>query len=155
MSQRRSKYTFSHPSISHDTTNVRQVNNISTCLVQQSPPSSSTIDALTISSSPASFSITSPPPRALLIEQAQQWATKALEHANAIPSTNRNEECDTGCAVATHNLGEFLEMEGKVVEARRKYEDAKRLAKKLGFKEGVTNANSGLKRLDEFGKKDV
>lgn len=57
-----------------------------------------------------------------------------------------------GCAVATHNLGEFLEMEGKITEARQKYEEASRLAKSIGFKEGQLNARSGMKRLLEAEK---
>lgn len=55
-----------------------------------------------------------------------------------------------GCAVATHNLGEFLEMEGKIKEARQKYEEAASLAKAMGFAEGQTNARAGLKRLKEL-----
>lgn len=57
-----------------------------------------------------------------------------------------------GCAVATHNLGEFYEMEGKIKEARQKYEEAAGLAKSMGFKEGQTNARAGLKRLKELEK---
>jgi hypothetical protein len=57
-----------------------------------------------------------------------------------------------GCAVATHNLGEFFEMEGKVQEARQKYEEAATLAKKMGFADGLTNARAGLKRLKEMEK---
>jgi flagellar biosynthesis/type III secretory pathway protein FliH len=58
-----------------------------------------------------------------------------------------------GCAVATHNLGEFFEMEGKIQDARKKYEEAAALAKKVGFSEGTTNARAGLKRLKEMEKK--
>lgn len=78
---------------------------------------------------------------------------KALAHAAVVPSTDKTEECDFGCAVATHNLGEFYEMEGKVKEARQKYEEAASLAKSLGFAEGQTNARAGLKRLKELEKK--
>lgn len=126
------------------------VNNISTCLSQQSPPPSK--DALALSSSPTDFPITNAPPRAVLLDQARQWATKAIVHAAAIPSADKTEECDFGCAVATHNLGEFYEMEGKINEARQKYEEAAGLAKSLGFKEGQVNARAGLKRLKEMEK---
>jgi len=54
-----------------------------------------------------------------------------------------------GCAVATHNLGEFFEMQGRTDEARQKYEEAARLAKKIKFAEGVNNARMGIKRLKE------
>lgn len=124
------------------------VNNISTCLSQQSPPPSN--DALALSSAPTDFPVTNTPPRAVLLDQARQWATKAIAHAATIPSADKTEECDFGCAVATHNLGEFYEMEGKIKEARQKYEEAANLAKSLGFKEGQINARAGLKRLKEL-----
>lgn len=121
------------------------VNNISTCLSQQSPPP--TKDALALSSAPTDFPVTNAPSRAVLLDQARQWATKAIAHAAAIPTADKTEECDFGCAVATHNLGEFYEMEGKVEQARQKYDEAAALAKTLGFKEGQVNARAGLKRL--------
>lgn len=52
-----------------------------------------------------------------------------------------------GCAVATHNLGEFAEMDGDVAEARRRYEEAKGLSKAIGFTEGVINSENGLRRV--------
>jgi hypothetical protein len=100
-----------------------------------------------MSTEPSDFPVTNNPPRTILIEQARQWATKALALAATVPASDRNEECNMGCAVATHNLGEFFEMEGKIKEARQKYEEAARLAKVMGFKEGQTNARAGLKRL--------
>ncbi|CAO2655496.1 Nn.00g042990.m01.CDS01 [Neocucurbitaria sp. VM-36] len=127
------------------------MNNISTCLAQQNPPSSS--NAITMSSAPTDFPVTNSAPRALLIDQARQWATKALAQASAIKPPDRNEECDVGCAVATHNLGEFFEMEGKIKEARQKYEEAASLAKAMGFADGTTNARAGLKRLKELEKR--
>ncbi|EUC28763.1 hypothetical protein COCCADRAFT_8901 [Bipolaris zeicola 26-R-13] len=127
------------------------MNNISTCLVQQTPPSST--DAITMSPLPSDFPVSNTAPRALLIEQARQWAERALQQANQIKSPDRTEECDMGCAVATHNLGEFFEMEGKTAEARKQYEEAAALAKKMGFTEGVANARAGLKRVKELEKK--
>jgi hypothetical protein len=105
-----------------------------------------------MSTEPSDFPVTNKPPRTLLIEQARQWATKALAQASMIKPPDRNEECDVGCAVATHNLGEFLEMEGKISEARQKYEEAASLAKGMGFTEGHTNARAGLRRLKELEK---
>ncbi|USP81634.1 hypothetical protein yc1106_08908 [Curvularia clavata] len=127
------------------------VNNISTCLAQQNPPSSS--DALTLSPLPSDFPVSNSAPRSHLIEQARQWATRALEQAAQIKSSDRTEECDMGCAVATYNLGEFFEMEGKLLDARRQYEQAAALAKKMGFAEGVANAKAGLQRIKELEKK--
>ena len=106
-----------------------------------------------MSSAPSDFPVTNTAPRTVLIDQARQWATKALAQAAAIKPPDRNEECDVGCAVATHNLGEFFEMEGKITEARQKYEEAASLAKAMGFAEGQTNARAGLKRLKELEKK--
>ncbi|UPX15551.1 uncharacterized protein EKO05_0005995 [Ascochyta rabiei] len=128
------------------------MNNISTCLVQQTPPPDES-NAIALSSAPTDFPVTKPPPRAVLIDQARQWATKALAHAAAIPSTDKTEECDFGCAVATHNLGEFYEMEGRIKDAKQKYEEAAGLAKSMGFSEGQTNARAGLKRLKEMEKR--
>lgn len=88
----------------------------------------------------------------MLVEQARQWASKALARAGTITPPDRNEECDVGCAVAMHNLGEFFEMEGRVKEARQKYNEAASLAKAVGFAEGQTNARAGLSRLKELEK---
>ncbi|KAK7179977.1 hypothetical protein DPSP01_009855 [Paraphaeosphaeria sporulosa] len=121
------------------------MNNISTCLAQQTPPPAS----LT-SSSPSSFPNAPAPPRTALVDQARQWADKALQRAGSI--TDQDEECNVGCAVATHNLGEFYEMEGKIQDARRKYKDAEQLAKKIGFREGQANAKAGIARLKELEK---
>lgn len=122
------------------------MNNISTCLAQQTPPPAA------LKSSKISFSSAPPPPRAVLVEQARQWASKALDRAATIAAPKRDEECDVGCAVATHNLGEFYEMEGKIKEARQKYTEAASLAKTLGFAEGQVNARAGLTRLKELEK---
>ncbi|EFQ94044.1 hypothetical protein CFE70_000321 [Pyrenophora teres f. teres 0-1] len=122
------------------------MNNISTCLAQQTPPSSS---APTLSSAPTDFPVSNSAPRTLLIDQARTWATRALAHAGQIKAPDRTDECDVGCAVATHNLGEFLEMQGKTDEARQKYEEAITLSKKIKFAEGVNNAKMGIKRLKE------
>jgi hypothetical protein len=43
-----------------------------------------------------------------------------LAVAAKIKPPERDDECDLGCAVATHNLGEFAEMDGDIAEARRK-----------------------------------
>ncbi len=38
-------------------------------------------------------------------------------------------------------------MDGDVAEARRRYEEARGLAKGVGFVEGVRNAEEGLRRM--------
>lgn len=87
-----------------------------------------------------------------LTEQARQWATKAVNLASSIAPPDRDEECDYACAVATHNLGEFAEMEGRIAEARRRFTEASSLAKAIGFGEGHQNAEEAIKRLK--GKED-
>jgi hypothetical protein len=49
--------------------------------------------------------------------------------------------------VATHNLGEFLEMEGRLEEAQRKYDEAASLAKAVGFADGREHAREALRRI--------
>ncbi|KAF2276763.1 uncharacterized protein EI97DRAFT_432999 [Westerdykella ornata] len=119
------------------------MNNISTCLAQQTPPPPSTSPP-----TKSSFPTTKPPSRAELVDQARQWANKAIEHAATIAPPERTEECDVGCAVATHNLGEFFEMEGRWKEARLKYEEADSVAKVVGFEEGRERAKEGIRRLE-------
>lgn len=108
------------------------MNNLSISLAQQLPPV---------------YAGQAPTSRPALISNARQWATKAIEVSANIQAPNRTEECDVGCAVATHNLGEFAEMDGDIAEARRRYEEAKNLSKKVGFKEGVENSTSALERI--------
>ncbi|EKD20905.1 putative TPR domain-containing protein [Drepanopeziza brunnea f. sp. 'multigermtubi' MB_m1] len=108
------------------------MNNLSISLAQQLPPST-----------PDSIPIT----RTQLISNARAWAEKAIALTSKITPPERTEECDVGCAVATHNLGEFAEMDGNVEEARRRFEEAKVLARAVGFREGVANAEKGLKRI--------
>jgi len=54
-----------------------------------------------------------------------------------------------GCAVATHNLAEFAEMDGELREARKRYQEAKSLARAVGFEEGVGRAEEGIRRVDK------
>jgi len=108
------------------------VNNLSISIAQQSPPPTPN---------------TPPLSRPALVNNARTWAEKALAVAAHIAPPQRDAECDTGCAVATHNLGEFAEMDGDVAEARRRYEEARGLAKGVGFVEGVRNAEEGLRRV--------
>ncbi|KAI9813662.1 MAG: hypothetical protein M1827_003733 [Pycnora praestabilis] len=108
------------------------VNNLSISLAQQVPPPTPNIPPIS---------------RPALINNARSWANKALTVSSAIKPPQRNEECDEGCAVATHNLGEFAEMDGDVTEARRRYEEARALAKAMGFQEGVERARDALLRV--------
>lgn len=126
------------------------MNNISTCLAQQTPPTSS--PSLSPTPSIDNLTGTLSAPRAALVDQARKWANSAITRAAEITPPDRNEECDVGCAVATHNLGEFLEMEGKFKEAQQQYKQAETLSKSIGFSEGSTNARAGLQRLKALEK---
>ncbi|KUJ15906.1 uncharacterized protein LY89DRAFT_587390 [Mollisia scopiformis] len=108
------------------------MNNLSISLAQQDPP-------VTPNQTPIS--------RPALISNARAWAEKAITTASKIQPPERTEECDMGCAVATHNLGEFAEMDGNIAEARKRFEEAKSLAKAIGFQDGVINSERGLGRL--------
>ncbi|KAI9684373.1 MAG: hypothetical protein M1829_002183 [Trizodia sp. TS-e1964] len=109
-----------------------EVNNLSISLAQQDPPAQPGI---------------APVSRAALIASARSWAQQALTKAANITPPDRTSECDIGCAVATHNLGEFAEMEGNLDEARKMYEEARSLARAIRFEEGVENAAEGLRRV--------
>lgn len=109
------------------------MNNLSISLAQQNPPRAAG---------------QAPPSRSALIENARAWATKSIQIATAITPPERTEECDLACAVATHNLAEFAEMDGNIKAARVGYEEAKSLAKVIGFQEGVDNAEKALKRIE-------
>ncbi|KAM3075192.1 hypothetical protein ACMFMG_007357 [Clarireedia jacksonii] len=113
------------------------MNNLSISLAQQSPT--------------AVHPSTPLPPRPQLISNARQWALKSLEITSKLAPPERTEECDIGCAVATHNLGEFAEMLGEKAEAKRRYEEARSLAMGMGFAEGVKRSEEGLRRLGEQG----
>ena len=113
------------------------MNNLASCLAQTLPENAA--------AGPATS-------RPALISNARAWAEKAIAVTAAIGPSERTHECDIGCAVATHNLGEFAEMEGMVEEARGKYVEAESLAKAMKFGDGVDSARAGLKRLEEKGE---
>ena len=114
------------------------MNNLATAIVQQQPPTE-----------PG----TAPPSKEQLRQSGRTWIRQALALAETIEPPLRNAECDRGCAVAIHNLGEFAEMDGNIKEAREKYEEAGSIAHAIGFQEGVISANEGVKRLNGEGQK--
>ena len=122
------------------------MNNLASSLAQQSPRAAhaaqSYAQSTTISSNPAP-----PVTREQMVANARLWAQKALDVAAGIKPPDRNEECDVGCAVAMHNLGEFAEMAGEKGQARERYAEAVSLARAVGFAEGVQNGEERLKGL--------
>lgn len=75
-----------------DCHSVILMNNLAISIAQQNPPPNSE---------------TKSPSQAVLLENAKQWAQKALDLAADIEPPTRDEECDVGCAVALHNLGMY------------------------------------------------
>ena len=90
-----------------------------------------------------------PPTPADFRAQATLWAQKALKLAQSITPPDRTEECDIGCVVVTHNLGELAEMAGDVAKASKLYLEAEGLAKGLGFEQGIGQAQEALKRINK------
>jgi len=147
------------PSTTRDCHAVVLMNNLASSVAQQSPRAArAAVESAAQSQHiPSAASQTlrtaAVPTRESLVENARQWAQKALELAANIKPPERNSECDVGCAVATHNLGEFAEMLGDLVEARRRYEEALSLARAIGFQEGVENTSARLRELKGKGSK--
>jgi Tfp pilus assembly protein PilF len=123
------------------------MNNLASSLAQQSPRAAAAAQkyaqSQSISEQPAQPPIT----RETMITNAQTWAQKAIDIAAQITPPARDEECDMGCAVALHNLGEFAEMKRDFAEAGKKYREAVSLAKAIGFVEGVENGEARLEEL--------
>ncbi|CAL8584700.1 hypothetical protein XPA_010287 [Xanthoria parietina] len=82
-----------------------------------------------------------------LLSSARQWAQKAIDTAGAIPVSDKTKECDEGCAVAMYNLGQFASLEGDVRWARKWFEEGMEKAKGVGFGEGVSRCQEGLRGL--------
>ena len=134
-----------HPT--KDCHTVILMNNLASSLAQQSPRAARAAQAYAVSRNiderPSGPTVT----RETMIQNAQTWAQKALDVAAGIRPPDRNEECDVGCAVATHNLAEFAEMMGNTEEARKRYAEAISVARAIGFQEGVDNSSESLRKL--------
>ncbi|KAM3425000.1 hypothetical protein BST61_g6970 [Cercospora zeina] len=127
------------------------MNNLASCLVQQSPTAARAAQAYAASQNPSERPTGPAASRESVIDNAKQWAQKALDVAAGIAVPERNEECDIGCAVATHNLGEFAEMSNDVNLAKKKYQEAISLARAIGFEEGVEQSSARLRELANAG----
>jgi hypothetical protein len=144
------------------------MNNLATSIAQQRPPPSFTnpapspersrTDSKSLLKTKSSFKPSttqtpeSMPSPADYRAQATLWAKNALALSQSIKPPDRTDECDIGCAVTTHNLGEFAEMAGDLGVAVRYYQEAESLAKGIGFEDGVKNAQEGLVRIRKMGE---
>ncbi|KAF2216022.1 hypothetical protein CERZMDRAFT_35230 [Cercospora zeae-maydis SCOH1-5] len=134
-----------------DCHSVVLMNNLASCLAQQSPAAARAAQAYATSQKVSERPAGPAASRESMIDHAKQWAQKALDVAAGIAVPERNEECDIGCAVATHNLGEFAEMSNDVNVAKEKYKEAIRLARAIGFEEGVEQSSARLRELAKAG----
>lgn len=134
-----------------DCHSVVLMNNLASSLAQQSPRAARAAQTYAtsrdITEKPAGPVAT----KEMMLQNAKTWAHKALEVAAHIRPPLRTEECDIGCAVATHNLGEFAEMSQDVAEATRRYKEAISLSRAVGFHEGVENGSARLRELGNAG----
>ncbi|PIB03002.1 hypothetical protein CB0940_11643 [Cercospora beticola] len=127
------------------------MNNLASSLAQQSPGAARAAQAYATSQNISERPTGPAASRENMIDNARRWAQKALDVAAGIAAPERNEECDIGCAVATHNLGEFAEMSSDIDLARKKYKEAISLARAVGFEEGVEQSSARLRELAKAG----
>lgn len=81
------------------------------------------------------------------LEAAWNWARNARLHAKDVDASERTPECDEACAVALSNMGDIAAMQGKVAEARRRFQQCIELSRKIDFEQGVKQAEAGLRNL--------
>lgn len=134
-----------------DCHSVVLMNNLASSLAQQSPAAARAAEAYAASRNIDERPSGPTASRESMVENARQWAQKALDIAASIKPPERNEECDLGCAVATHNLGEFAEMNHDIALATKKYKEAISLARAIGFQEGVEQSSARLRQLTKGG----
>ncbi|KAK6514855.1 hypothetical protein TWF506_007217 [Arthrobotrys conoides] len=115
-----------HPPSCHT---VILLNNVGACNMQRRLPSGEPMD------------------RETQLESAKKWMEKALDIASNIKPPARTEECDQGCIVALHNIGEVEEQLGKMDEAMLKFQEAQSLAFAIGFADAYQNAGVAQERI--------
>lgn len=128
------------------------MNNLAACFAQHpiySPADGG--DAGTLSLKEL-FDSSMPNTRKDCLEAGANWAKNAYLHAKDVKGDDRTPECDEACAVALCNWGDVAAMQGKMDLARKKYTQGVELSNKLEFKEGVKQAQEGLKRLNTSSK---
>jgi tetratricopeptide (TPR) repeat protein len=130
-----------------DCHSVVLMNNLASSIAQQSPRAALAIQANANPNSIEDRPAGPFPTRESLLQSAANWAQKAIDVAAAIGPPKRTEECDMGCAVALHNLGEFAEMAKDVATAKKRYTEAVSIARAVGFTEGVQASSARLKAI--------
>jgi tetratricopeptide (TPR) repeat protein len=132
-----------------DCHSVILMSNVASSLAQQSPRAARAAQAYAQSRNLQSSSTPSGPiaTKEQMIDNARLWAEKALTLGQQIRPPQRTEECDIGCVVATHNLGEIAEMLGNKEAAIERYTEAVSLAKGIGYQEGLEMSSKRLRDL--------
>ncbi|KAK6530372.1 hypothetical protein TWF694_003728 [Orbilia ellipsospora] len=117
-----------HPPNCHS---VVLLNNVGACNMQRRIPSGEPMD------------------RTTQLESAKKWMEKALSIADNMTPPTRNEECDQGCVVALHNIGEIEEQLGRIDEAKQKYIEAESISYAIKYVDGYQNAGFALERIKQ------
>ncbi|KAK4176159.1 hypothetical protein QBC36DRAFT_188141 [Triangularia setosa] len=136
------------------------MSNISTSFAEHPllPPGDSPVDALMEQDASKIFA-TAKQQRSAYLDAAERWAQNAIAQAQRATGEQRTEECDQACATAVINYGSILALQGKPEEARKKFEQAKEMIKKMEVDDkGVyeREVEEGLRKLNggsEEGKK--
>lgn len=89
-----------------------------------------------------------PTTRKELLEAAWNWARNAKTHAKDVEASQRTPECDEACAVALSNMADIAALRNDATKARRLFHECIDLSKKIGFDQGVNQAQNGLRALD-------
>ncbi|KAH7358467.1 TPR domain-containing protein [Plectosphaerella cucumerina] len=92
-----------------------------------------------------------PTTRPDLLEAAWNWARNAKTHAKEVEASQRTPECDEACAVALSNMADIAALRNNPKQARRLFEECIDLSKKIGFEQGVSQAQNGLRTLGADG----
>ncbi len=123
------------------------MNNLAVVFAQHpaQPPETTAMESL--AAPDASMAAPPPPTRADHLETARRWALNAHKHATDTAGEARTSECDEACAVSLCNLGDIAFLLGDHAEARRWFEQGRDMSKKMDFEPGLTQAETGLRRL--------
>jgi tetratricopeptide (TPR) repeat protein len=126
------------------------MNNIATCFAQHPimAPGEAPVDAM-MGLSEEQASASPEVRKAAYLAAAHRWATNANQHATEPQGEKRTDECDEACAVSLCNLADIASLAGRPAEARKRYEQAIALSKKIGFTKGIAQAEAGLHALPE------
>jgi hypothetical protein len=128
---------------------LRLVNNIAACFTQHPllPVGEAPIDAQLTEALGSQEKAKPADRRAAYLQSAERWAKNAKQHASEPKGDQRSSECDEACAVSLCNLAHIANLSGNTSEARRQFEQAIALSKKIGFAQGVSQAEDGLRAM--------